>query len=151
MVLQDRLGTYQYSAPSERRGADLAVGALADHVQLALEGELVFQRRIAADEHLTDERLAQVASFTQALVIGGHRAPAEYRLALRLHDLLEAFFELAALAGIARQEDQSAAVLARRRQGDSRHAHHACRKRCGICSRTPAPSPVLTSQPHAPR
>jgi hypothetical protein len=24
-------------------------------------------------------------------------------------------------------------------------------KRCGICISTPAPSPVLTSQPHAPR
>ncbi len=42
-----------------------------------------------------------------------YRAPAEHRLTLGLHDLFEAFFQLAALAGIARQEDQPAAIFAR--------------------------------------
>src|SRR5690606_35959806 len=44
-------------------------------------------------------------------VIGRNSSPAEQRLAFRLNDLSEHLFELATGGGIARQEDQAAAVL----------------------------------------
>ena len=61
----------------DRRGADLAVGALADDVELALERQLVGERRVAADEHLAHERLARLARSRRAmqLSVGTVRQP----------------------------------------------------------------------------
>jgi len=102
-----------------RRCADLVVGALADHVELALEGELVGDRGVALDEHLAHERLAGAGRLAEHAVHGGHRAPAEHVLALRLHHLLELLFDQAPHGRVARHEDDAAAVLAGRRQVDA--------------------------------
>jgi hypothetical protein len=45
----------------ERGGADLGVGALADHVELALELRSSVMSGRAADEDLAHERLADLA------------------------------------------------------------------------------------------
>ena len=108
----------------QRRGADLVVGALADHVELALEAELVRDRRITLDEYLAHERLAGACRLAEHAVHGRDRAPADHVLALGLHHLLELLLDLAAYRGIARQEDDAAAVLAGRRQRDARLAAH---------------------------
>ena len=100
----------------QRRGADLAVGALAHHVQLALEREVVGDVGAAGDEHLAHERFARARRLAQHAVVGRHGAPAEHGHALGLHHLLELLLDLAAHRGVARQEDDAAAVLARRRQ-----------------------------------
>ena len=104
----------------ERRGADLVVGALADHVELALEREVVADLGRALDEHLAHERLAGARGLAEHAVVGGHGAPAEHVQAFGLHDLLEALFDLAADGGVARQEDDAAAVLAGGGQLDAR-------------------------------
>ena len=109
---------------SHRRGADLVVGALADHVQLALEVELGGCRGVAADEHLPHEGLAGTRGLAEHPVACLHRAPAEHLLAFRLHDLLEALLDQAPHGRIAGQEDDPAAVLARRRQREPRLAAH---------------------------
>ena len=41
------------------RGANLTVGALAHDIQEPLESQVVDELRVAADEHLTDERFAR--------------------------------------------------------------------------------------------
>ena len=94
-----------------RRCADLAVGALADHIELALERELIFDLRIAADEHLAHERLAGLGRLAKHRIVGGDRAPAEDRLAFGLHDLLELFFDAATQGRVAGQKDDAAAVV----------------------------------------
>ena len=100
----------------DRGGADLAVGALADDVELALERHVVLDRGIAADEHLTDEWFARLCRLSQRGVVGRHRAPAEDRLPFGLDDVFEDFGESAALGRVARQEHQAAGVLSRPRQ-----------------------------------
>ena len=107
-----------------RRGADLVVGALADHVQLALEVELVGDRGIAPDEHLAHEGLAGSGGFAEHPVRHLHRAPAEHLLALGLHDLLEALLDQAPHGRVPGQEDDAAAVLTGRRQRKARLAAH---------------------------
>ena len=103
-------------------GADLAVGALADDIQLALEHRLIGQRRIARDEHLAHERFTGLGGLPQVGVVHGHGAPAEDALTLGLHDLLEVLLEPAALGRIARQKDDAAAVGPRGGQGQARLA-----------------------------
>ena len=102
------------------RGADLAVGALADDVQLALEGPLVglpvVETRVPPDEDLAHEGLGAPGGFAQRGIAGGHGAPAQHGLALGLHDLLELLLELAPLARAAGQKQQTAAVFAGCRQ-----------------------------------
>ncbi len=101
----------------QRRGADLAVGTLADHVELALEVELLGDRRVAPDEHLAHERLAGAGRLAEHAVDGRHGPPADDVLALGLHQLLELLLDLAAHGRVAWQEDDAAAVLAGRGQG----------------------------------
>ena len=57
----------------------------------------------------------------------------------------------AALGTVARQEHEAGAVVPLVGQLDAERAVTFRRKRSGICIRMPAPSPVLASQPHAPR
>ncbi len=104
----------------QRRRTDLGVSALADHVQLALERELIRDRGIALDEHLAHERLARLRGVAEHRVVARNGAPAEHGLAFRLHDLLEALLDAPAQRRIARQEHDAAAVLAGLRQLDSR-------------------------------
>jgi hypothetical protein len=106
-------------AAVETRRADLAVGPLADDVELALEGEIVGQVFMAPDEDLPDERLAGARGVAQRGAVGRHGPPAEEVLPLGLHDLLETLLQPAAMRGIARQENQAAAVLKGTRQGDA--------------------------------
>ena len=108
----------------ERRGANLVVGALADHVELALERQVVVDVGAAGDEHLPHERLAGARSLAEHAVVGRHSAPAEHGQAFRLHDLLELLLDLATDRRVARQEDDAAAVLAGRGQRDTRLAAH---------------------------
>ena len=89
--LCDRLTTYQYSAPPMRRGADLVVGALADHVELALERRA--RRRSSGLRPMNTWRMngSQDLAVSPSIELSvGTRAPAEHLLAFGLHDLLEA-------------------------------------------------------------
>ena len=83
-------------------------------------------------------------------VVGRHVAPAEEPLPFFGDDRARTAAWIASrVAGVARQEDQAGAVLAR----PAAAAPGATLRRnvSGIWTRMPAPSPVLTSQPHAPR
>ncbi len=108
----------------ECRGADLAVGALADDVELALEREVVGDVGAAGDKHLPHEGFARAGGLAEHAVVGRHGAPAEHGHAFRLHDLLEFLLDLAADCRVARQEDDAAAVLAGRGQRDACLAAH---------------------------
>ncbi len=98
--------------PRQRGGADLVVGTLADHIQLALEREVVIDIGIALDEDLPHEGFARARRLAEHAVRGRYGAPAEHGLAFGLHDLFELLFDLAPDGRVARQEDDAAAVLA---------------------------------------
>jgi hypothetical protein len=104
----------------QRRRADLGVGPFADDVQLALERQLIRDRRIATHEHLPHERLARLRGVAEHRVVARDGAPAEHGLAFGLHDLLEALFDASTQRRIARQEHDAAAIRARLRQLDAR-------------------------------
>ena len=109
-----RLGT------GDGRGADIVVGALADDEELALEIKVGGDIGAAADEDLTHERFARLGRLAEALVVGGHGAPAEKHLALGLHHLLEHFLHLAAHGAVARQINETCAVVAGLGERDAR-------------------------------
>ena len=107
-------------AAVESRRADLVVGALADHVELALKRQIVAQALAAANEDLPDEWFARPGGVTQRRTVGRHRAPTEETLSFRLHNLLKPLLQPPAVGGIAGQEDQPAAVLGGAGQDDPR-------------------------------
>ncbi|MFO1425425.1 MAG: hypothetical protein U1F11_00315 [Steroidobacteraceae bacterium] len=108
----DRLTTYQVLGAAERGDADLVVGALADHVELALELRLVGRLRAAGDEHLADERFAGLGRLAEHGVVRRHGARAEVDLPLGLHHAREDLLDLATLRRVARHEDEAGGVLA---------------------------------------
>ena len=101
-----------------RRRSNLVVRALADHVELALEGRLIGKRRIAPDERLAHEGFAGERGVAQGGTVGGDRAPAQEGLAFRLHDLLETLFEPPAFHRVARHEHHAAGVFTGLRQDE---------------------------------
>ena len=100
-------------------GADFLGGALADDVELALKGEVVLQRGVAADEHLPNIGLADLGGGPKGRIVGRHRAPAEKGQPLALDDLGEFGLQLAALGGVARHEHEARAILANAGQRDA--------------------------------
>ena len=129
-------------------------GALADDVELALEG--VAGRcmpRPRADEHLADHRLDLLArGSAERRVVHRHVAPAEQQLAFVRDRALDLVLAGRARGGLARQEHHADAVLARP-PAASRPASPSprARRRPGIWIRMPAPSPCSGSAPVAPR
>ena len=115
---------YQYSRAGERGGADVVVGTLADHVELALERKVVAERLGPRDEHLAHERLAGARRLAKHAAARRHRAPTEHVQPLGLHHLLETLLHLPADGRVPRQENDAAAVLARDRQLDARLPAH---------------------------
>ena len=101
------------------RAADLGVRALADDVELPLEGQIVLQFGVFADEHLPDMGFGGFGGFAERTVVGGHGTPTEEVLPFGLDDLLEGHFQFAALPRVAGQVHHAHAVLAGRRQGDA--------------------------------
>ena len=98
---------------SETRSLDRALRLLADDVETAVEGRRVLDLRAAPDEHLADRRLARLRRPADHRVVGGDRAPAEQRLPLAAHHLLEDLLAAAALAGVGGEEDHPGAVAPR--------------------------------------
>ncbi len=94
------------------RGADLAVGALPDDVELALEFRFVAHAGAAPDEYLADERLAGARGLPERAVVHRHRAPAEDDLPFGLDDVLEDLDQPPPPRRIARQEYEPARILA---------------------------------------
>ena len=87
-------------------------GAAADHVQLALERQVVAQPRGAAHENLADAGLARLGGVAEAGIVHGHVAPAQDGLAFFLDDRLQPAFAAAALLGVRRQKHHAHAVRA---------------------------------------
>ncbi len=101
------------------RITNCALGALADDIELALEGQLVGQLCVALDKNLSDRRLGGFRSGAQGGVVCRDRSPAEHSLAFFLHDLGEKFFTFRALIGLLRQKNHSHAILSISRQADA--------------------------------
>ena len=94
--------------------ADLVGGALADDVELALEGHLVVEALAAADEDLRHHRLVGPGPAAERAVFGGDLAPAEDALPLLADDLLQGLLAEPPVGGVGpRQVDHSDAVGAR--------------------------------------
>ena len=101
------------------RTADFGIGPLADDVQLSLEGQIVLQLWVLADEHLSDVGFGRLGRLAERTVVGRHRAPSQEVLAFGLDNLLERHLQLAALPRISGEVHHAHAVLASRRQGDT--------------------------------
>ena len=84
--------------------------ALADDVELALEGLGVGHGGAAADEHVLDRRLDRARGRSHGAVVGGHRAPPEERLPFLGHDGGEQRAAPRGLGGIAGKEDEPGSV-----------------------------------------
>jgi len=146
------------SPPSSRsswvaapRGAT-APGSTQAHVNVACS-----RRRMIAPAGPRPRRPALMVGSTEAragaelAVVGGHVAPAQQGLALLVHDRVQEGAHLVSLHRLARQEDQADAVLAEGGSAMPSRRHSRRRKRSGICTRMPAPSPVFGPAPQAPR
>ena len=120
----------------------------SDDVQPALEGELGMVGERRADEHLADDGLDRRRARARDVVVDRDVAPAEQRLSLVLDRLLDDALDLAAAIVRAREEDDADRVAAA--VGSSRPAA-ARMNSSGTWMRIPAPSPVSTSAPLAPR
>ena len=94
---------------------DLVLEALADDVELALEGERVRRRRggvAEADEDLAEDRLGPARRVAEGRIVGRDVAPAEDDLILVADQRLEARDQIVALRRVVRQEDEAGAVAA---------------------------------------
>ena len=98
---------------------ELGEGALAHDVEFALEGEFGGELGGAADEKLADVGLAGLGGFAEGGVVGGHGAPADEGEPLALDHLGDFLFDLAAMGGVARQEEVAGAVVAGVGQGEA--------------------------------
>ena len=87
-------------------GAQLVLGALADHVGPPLE----LQARGAADEQLAEGRHRVTRQRAQRRVVGRHLAPAQHVEALRLDDLRHRLTGGGRVAGRLRQEGDAGGV-----------------------------------------
>ena len=89
-------------------GAQLVLGALADHVGAALE----FHPGCAADEQLSEGRHGVAGQRTQRRLVGGNVAPAEQLQTFGLDDLLHGRARGGGVLGRLRQEGDSGGVAA---------------------------------------
>ena len=133
---------------------DLVLEALADDVELALEGERIgaprWRRR---GRRRTGGRPARPGARESPRVessVGTSRQPRTIWPSSRIIASKRAI-RSARCAGVVRQEDEAGAVAALAGSVKPSGAVTLRRKRSGIWTRMPAPSPVLASQPQAPR
>ena len=111
--------------------ADRVFRTLADHVELALEGQIIAQLRAAAHEQLAHEGFAGAGRGAQRTVVGGQVAPAENLLSFLGDDLLDQGLAVPALAGIGRQRQHAEPVLAGGGQLDAQLDGHRLQKVVG--------------------
>ena len=102
----------EFLAVAQPHRLDRVAGALADHVELALQRILVEIAHAAADEHLADYRLDFLCAFGQAAVVGGHVAPAEQHLAFRQDRALDFLLARHPRGRFPRQEHHADAIVA---------------------------------------
>src|SRR5205823_4039647 len=98
--------------PSRQSGiADRVFRAAANHIELALESQVVFDGFSASDKNLAHKRFASLCRITEIQVIRGDLAPAEKLLPFLGNDLFKNFFKLTTLLAIIRQEDHADAIF----------------------------------------
>ena len=137
----------------EPQRVDRVLDPLADHVQLALERVAVgdSSRRGAMKSCRKTGSAATARGPSSPSSVGTSRQPST-RCPSSPHDPLDRRFDARARVGLLRQEDEAGAVRALGGERRSAVAAASLRKnRSGIWMRMPAPSPVLASQPQAPR
>ena len=140
-------------SPSDRQRVDRVLDPLADDVELALErASRHRRRRRPAPRPMKTWRNA--GSTATALgptrrVVGRHVAPAEQGLAFFGDDRARTAPRRRAAPRVVRQEHQPTPYSPA--GGSATPARPCAGTGPGIWIRMPAPSPVLASQPHAPR
>ena len=82
----------ELAAMAEVERLDRVAGALADDVELALEGVLVRVAGSPRDEDLADDGLDLLGPQRQAAVVGGHVAPSEQQLSFGVDRALDFLF-----------------------------------------------------------
>jgi hypothetical protein len=94
--------------------------ALADNVELALEGLRVGDARSAAYENLFNAGLGGSRARSNGRIVGRYPAPAEQRLAFLADYALHHLPAPGGLTCVARQEHEPCAVMLRGRQADAK-------------------------------
>ncbi len=95
---------------------DRMAGALADDVELALEGVLVHVAGSPGDKDLPDDRLDLLGTQREAAVVGGHVAPPQQQLSFGVDRALDFLFARHPRRGLPRQEYHRHTVLPDGRQ-----------------------------------
>ncbi len=106
------------TALHEVGAANRLLDPFANDVQLALEGVVVAQAVVAADEHLADGRLGVLGGFAERGMIRRHVAPAEQRLPFLADDLVEHALDDPPLVRVGGQEHAADAVAPGRGERD---------------------------------
>ena len=118
--IDDRLvgktGDVEVRAAGHISIAEGVFGPPADDIELALEGQVILQRRTAADENLANAGLAGLRRVAEVAVVGRYVAPPEHRLTFLAHERLETLYAKLALRRVRRQKDHAHAILSRLRQ-----------------------------------
>ena len=99
-------------------GGDLGFGALADHVQLALQRVLVHPQRVL-DEDLLDVGLGDARDAADGIHVDWRIAPAEHAQSLLADDALDDPFAGQALVALHGEKHHAHAILARVGKGDA--------------------------------
>ena len=110
---------------------DRVAGALADDVELALEGVLVRVAGSPGDKDLADDRLDFLRPQREAAVVGGHVAPAEKQLSFGVDCALDFLLARHAGRGFPRQEHHADAVLPDGRQRNAKFSARTAEKEVG--------------------
>ena len=138
----------------QREAIDLMLDALPRDVQLAFEAQPVRLRigvegevLAAADEQVLEDRLRGDCTRAQEAIVGRYLAPAEQLQVLFLQDRDDERLDRAALRTVARQEDQSGAILPGLWQLNAERARHPAEKAVRHLNQDPGAVPGVGLAP----
>ena len=115
-LVDERAAGERHGVEADVAAAGVAVDGVGDHlaqdVEPALEGRLVFDAGPAADEHLPVVRLGLDHATAEAGIVGGHVAPAEELQAFGLDHAFHHRLAVDALREVPRHEHMADGVVA---------------------------------------
>ena len=132
------------------RHANGGMAALADHIEFAIEAQIIAHISTPLNEHLLHEGLARLGGFPKGGVVGGDIPPPQHRLPFFCCNFLENGATGLAGLRIRGSVDHAYAVLSRFRQGHPRCSGHLRHKAMGHLNQNARPVTGIGLCPHCP-